>query len=77
MKDMTKTTRAGRKVCVSCFERRARYRRRGNVRWQRGFNLCFKCHRSVADRLRLAEVAAAAPAVELPLAPVVELPLAA
>lgn len=71
MKDETKTKRASRKSCVNCFERRALYRRRGNVRWQRGFNLCFKCHRSVADSFRLVVVAEAAPpvtAVELPLA---------
>lgn len=71
MKDETRTKRASRKLCANCFERRALYRRRGNIRWQRGFNLCFRCHRSVANRFRLAAVADAAPpvsAVELPLA---------
>lgn len=71
MKDETKTKRASRKLCVNCHERQALYRRRGNVRWQRGFNLCFRCHRSAANRFRLAPVfEAATPATtfELPLA---------
>jgi hypothetical protein len=71
MKDETKLKRVGHKLCMNCFKRRALYRRRGNVRWQRGFNLCFRCHRSVTNRFRLAVVASATPpmtAVELPLA---------
>jgi len=41
-----------RKTCVLCFERRARFRYRGRVKWDRQHDLCFECFRSVRDWAR-------------------------
>jgi hypothetical protein len=41
-----------RKTCVLCFERRARFRYRGRVKWDRQHSYCFRCFRSARDRAR-------------------------
>jgi hypothetical protein len=65
-----KDSRVAKSLCVNCQEHRALYRRRGGVRRGRGFNLCFRCYRSLVDsyRLRPLMFAEAVSAVELPLA---------
>lgn len=72
MKDETKHGRAAKKLCMNCRERRALSNYRGVVRWRRGFDLCFRCHRSLADSMRARPFefvfAAAQPDVQLPLA---------
>jgi hypothetical protein len=74
MKDDMKNSRIAKKFCVNCLENRALYRRRrGGVRSGRGFNLCFRCHRSLVDSFRTRPFLPAAAVVET----VVALPLAA
>jgi hypothetical protein len=74
MKNDMKDSRIAKKFCVNCLDNRALYRRRrGGVRSGRGFNLCFRCHRSLANSFRMRPFVLAPAVVET----VVELPLAA
>lgn len=41
-----------KKVCRVCLERRALFRFRGVVKWDKHHSLCFRCFRSQANRLR-------------------------
>jgi hypothetical protein len=45
-------SKAHRKSCQSCMERKARFRYRGAVRSDRDHTLCFECYRSERDRRR-------------------------
>lgn len=76
MKDVSKYRRNARKICCHCHERRALYCRRSIVRWKRGFDLCFECHRALVNSLR----SPSKPLITIPLpvsVPVMPLPLAA
>jgi hypothetical protein len=39
------------KVCVGCHRRRALFRYRNQVRFDRDHNFCFRCYRSAMDQL--------------------------
>jgi hypothetical protein len=41
-------------VCRACESRRALFRYRGVVKWDRYHTLCFQCYRKHVDRLRAA-----------------------
>ena len=41
-----------RHLCLGCRSHRARFRYRGRVRADREHTLCFRCYRSICDRLR-------------------------
>jgi hypothetical protein len=43
---------AVRHVCRECESRRALFRYRGIVKWDRYHTLCFQCYRRHVDRLR-------------------------
>jgi hypothetical protein len=45
-------SRARRRLCVACLDRRARFRYRGVVRADRNHTLCFRCFRSMRDQQR-------------------------
>ncbi|MCC7179145.1 MAG: hypothetical protein IT177_12220 [Acidobacteria bacterium] len=45
-------------VCRECESRRALFRYRGIVKWDRYHTLCFQCYRKHADRLRAAALTA-------------------
>lgn len=45
-------SKAHRKSCQSCQERKAKFRYRGVVRADRDHTLCFECYRSERDRRR-------------------------
>jgi hypothetical protein len=45
-------SKAYRKNCQSCRERKARFECRGVVRADRDHTLCFECYRSARDRRR-------------------------
>jgi hypothetical protein len=45
-------SRQSRRMCMSCRERKSRYRYNGAVRADRHHTLCFECFRSAANRLR-------------------------
>ena len=45
-------SKAFRKKCQSCQERKARFQYRGTVRADRDHTLCFECYRSARDRGR-------------------------
>jgi hypothetical protein len=55
-------TAAVKHVCRGCESRRALFRFRGIVKWDRYHTLCFQCYRRHADRLRAARLAAERPA---------------
>lgn len=44
-------------ACRDCETRRALFRYRGVVKWDRYHTLCFQCYRRYADRLRAASLA--------------------
>ena len=48
--------RASRHLCLGCRSQRARFRYRGRVRADRDHTLCFRCYRSLRDRVRLCAV---------------------
>ena len=50
-------SKAYRKTCQSCRERKARFRYRGAVRADRDHTLCFECYRAARDRRRAATLA--------------------
>lgn len=50
-------------VCLECESRRALFRYRGIVKWDRYHTLCFRCYRKHLDRLRAAALTAGNPAV--------------
>lgn len=54
--------RAVRHVCRDCEQRRALFRYRGVVKWDRYHTLCFQCYRRHIERLRAARLAAGNPA---------------
>ena len=59
-----KSSQSTRHVCRGCSIRRARFRRRGEVRADKDHDLCFRCFRGARERLRarlLREVRQAAP----------------
>ncbi len=57
-------------VCRECEARRALFRYRGVVKWDRYHTLCFQCYRRHADRLRAAGLAPRGPvAPDPPAAP--------
>ena len=41
-----------RHLCLGCRSQRARFRYRGRVRADRDHTLCFRCYRSMCNRLR-------------------------
>jgi hypothetical protein len=45
-------SKASRKNCQSCKERKARFQYRGIVRADRDHTLCFECYRAARDRRR-------------------------
>jgi hypothetical protein len=45
-------------VCRECESRRALFRYRGIVKWDRYHALCFQCYRRLVDRQRAAVLAA-------------------
>jgi len=49
-------------VCRECESRRALFRYRGIVKWDRYHTLCFQCYRRYVNRLRGASLSAAVPA---------------
>ena len=51
-------SKAFRKNCQSCQERKARFQYRGTVRADRDHTLCFECYRSARDRRRAQMLAA-------------------
>lgn len=54
-------SKATRKLCQSCRDRKARFAYRGRVKADRDHTLCFECYRAQRDRRRavaLVEVAA-------------------
>jgi hypothetical protein len=57
-------TAAVKHVCRECESRRALFRYRGIVKWDRYHTLCFQCYRRHVERQRAATLAAegAAPA---------------
>ena len=48
-------------VCRECESRRALFRYRGIVKWDRYHTLCFQCYRRYLDRQRAASLAAHTP----------------
>lgn len=50
-------SRATRKQCHSCRERKARFRFRGVVKADRDHTLCFECFRAERDRRRAQQLA--------------------
>jgi hypothetical protein len=40
-----------RKLCTACHQHRSLFRYRGRVRFDSAHDLCFRCYRSVIDRL--------------------------
>lgn len=48
-------------VCRECECRRALFRYRGIVKWDRYHTLCFQCYRRHVDRLRAAGLCAGKP----------------
>lgn len=55
-------TPAVKHVCRECESRRALFRYRGIVKWDRYHTLCFQCYRRHVDRQRAATLAAERPA---------------
>ena len=55
---------AVKRVCRECESRRALFRYRGIVKWDRYHTLCFQCYRRYLDRLRAASLTAEKPADE-------------
>jgi hypothetical protein len=53
-------------VCRECESRRALFRYRGMVKWDRYHTLCFQCYRRYLDRQRAASLAAGKPALTPP-----------
>jgi hypothetical protein len=49
---MRTNTKKSRKLCRECYLRRARFRFRGVVKYDRDHTLCFRCFRSQSDRMR-------------------------
>jgi hypothetical protein len=56
-------------VCRECESRRALFRYRGIVKWDRYHTLCFQCYRRHLDRQRAVMLAAGNPAAEPAPAP--------
>ena len=48
---MRRTDTKSKKNCGCCSTRRALYRYRGRTRWSSQHDLCFRCWRSIMDRL--------------------------
>jgi hypothetical protein len=55
-------TPAVKHVCRECESRRALFRYRGIVKWDRYHTLCFQCYRRQMDRLRAGALGAGNPA---------------
>lgn len=55
-------TAAVKHVCRECESRRALFRYRGIVKWDRYHTLCFQCYRRHVERQRAATLAAERPA---------------
>jgi hypothetical protein len=55
-------TAAVKHVCRECESRRALFRYRGIVKWDRYHTLCFQCYRRHLDRQRAAAAVAGKPA---------------
>lgn len=53
----THTSTKAKKTCAGCCERRALYRYRGRTRWNAQHDLCFRCWRSIMDRLQATRTA--------------------
>jgi hypothetical protein len=49
--------RSGKKLCIGCRARKAKFRYRGAVRADRDHTLCFQCFRSQVDRDRARQLA--------------------
>lgn len=45
----------GKRMCVGCNSRPARYRYHGHVKSDRTHVLCFQCYRAIRDSQRLAQ----------------------
>ncbi|HQZ39827.1 MAG: hypothetical protein IT180_07380 [Acidobacteria bacterium] len=58
----TRRASAVKHVCLQCESRRALFRYRGVVKWDRYHALCFRCYRRHLDRLRAARLVAEIPA---------------
>lgn len=41
-----------KKTCSGCFQHRALYCYRGRTRWKADHDLCFRCYRSIMDRIQ-------------------------
>lgn len=41
-----------KKICIDCQDRRARFRYRGVVKWDKEHKLCFACYRAQTNRFR-------------------------
>jgi hypothetical protein len=57
---------AVRHACRECESRRALFRHRGVVKWDRYHTLCFQCYRRHLERQRAASLAAEKPAPRNP-----------
>jgi hypothetical protein len=55
-------TTAVKHVCRECESRRALFRYRGIVKWDRYHTLCFQCYRRHVDRQRAVALVAGKPA---------------
>lgn len=49
---MKKKSFLSKKICIDCQNRRARFRYRGVIKWDKEHKLCFKCFRAEANRFR-------------------------
>ena len=49
-----------RHLCVGCRERRSLFRYRGQVKADADHTLCFRCYRSLLDRVRAVQARVAA-----------------
>ncbi len=58
-------TAAVKHACRECESRRALFRYRGIVKWDRYHTLCFQCYRKHLDRLRATTMAM--PWIDLPM----------
>lgn len=45
-------SKAGKRLCQRCRDRKARFAYRGRVKADRDHTLCFECYRAERDRLR-------------------------
>src|SRR3954454_12159057 len=66
-------SRATRKLCQTCRDRKARFRFRGEVRADRDHTLCFECFRAQRERNRAAALADAGRTLLTDAAPVAPL----